>query len=95
MHKIFSCIYLANFRRCVDLPHSPKIQVNFTVKVTDYASLKIYNLLGKEVKILFDGQASKGKQYETSFEGTNLSKGVYYYTLITGNEKFTKRMLME
>jgi len=56
-------------------------------------SLKIYDILGREVTTLVNENKKPGT-YEVNFDGSNLNSGVYFYSLITGSFRDTKRMLL-
>ncbi|MCX6164823.1 MAG: T9SS type A sorting domain-containing protein, partial [Ignavibacteriae bacterium] len=56
-------------------------------------TLKVYDILGKEVAILVNEKLKPG-EYEVSFDGGSLSSGIYFYTLSTDNFKETKKMLL-
>jgi hypothetical protein len=55
--------------------------------------LKVYDVAGKEVATLVDGQMSPG-QYQASFNASGLSSGVYFYRLEAGGFIETKRMVL-
>jgi hypothetical protein len=61
--------------------------------VHGYASLKIYDLLGKEVSTLFEGIRQPGF-YEETFDGGTLASGVYLYRLNAGRYSETKKLLL-
>ncbi len=48
--------------------------------------LKIYDVLGREVAVLINQQLQPGV-YEVTFDGTNLTSGVYYYKLVVGDPR--------
>ena len=56
-------------------------------------TLKIYNVLGKEVAYLVDEYKSAGS-YEVEFDANNLPSGVYFYTLKSGSYCQTRKMLL-
>ena len=64
-------------------------------------TLKIYNILGKEIATLVNEKQSPGT-YEVSFDGTNYPSGVYFYKLVVGDSEAgsgqvfteTKRMVL-
>jgi len=56
-------------------------------------SIKVFNLLGEEIATLVNGEFSTGN-YEVSFNGANLSSGIYFYTITTDNFVATKKMMM-
>ena len=59
-------------------------------------SLKIYDVLGREIVTLFSSPLERigGATYEVEWDGSNYANGVYYYQLITGDYQETKRMVL-
>jgi|GEM_PF-1199865 len=55
--------------------------------------MQIFDSLGKPVQTIMNGSLEPG-YYEVSFEGHNLSAGIYFYRLIADGEVFTERMVM-
>jgi hypothetical protein len=55
--------------------------------------LVVYNILGKEVAILVNEDKLAGS-YTVNFNGSELSSGVYFYTLTTGTEVISNKMLL-
>jgi hypothetical protein len=53
----------------------------------------IYNLLGKEVITSVDEHTQAG-YYEESFDGTNLSSGIYLYKIHAGDFSGVKKMIV-
>lgn len=79
-------------------PFNPETKIKFEIpaNVKDQTSnvrLKIYNSLGKEVKTLVNENLQPGS-YETTFDGRNLTSGVYFYELETENFSEVKRMML-
>jgi len=58
-----------------------------------FVSLKVYDVLGKEVATLVNKEQSAGS-YEVEFVASGLSSGVYFYTLRVGSFVETKKMLL-
>lgn len=57
-------------------------------------TLKVYNLLGKEIATLVNEKQSPGT-YEVSFDGRNFSTGIYFYSLeVDGKRIDTKKLLL-
>jgi hypothetical protein len=56
-------------------------------------TLKVYDVLGNEVKTLISEELLAGN-YETTFSAINLSSGIYYYQLTAGNYSATKKMVL-
>lgn len=74
-------------------PFNPETIVQYSVPIEDHISLKVYDLLGREVVTLFEGNRKKGK-YQEKLNGSNLTSGVYIYRFETSNFMDTKKMLL-
>jgi len=58
-----------------------------------FVSLKVYDILGNEVATLVNQQQTPGN-YQVQFNASNISSGVYYYTIKAGSYTNTKRMIV-
>lgn len=56
-------------------------------------TLNVYDILGNLVSTLVNGKQTPG-EYEISFDGSNLSSGIYFYKLVAGNFVDTKKMML-
>ncbi len=74
-------------------PFNPITNVKYTVPKASYISIKIYNVLGKEVAVLVNEFKPVGN-YEIEFNGKNLSSGIYFYKLQAGSYLETKKMVL-
>ena len=74
-------------------PFNPSTSIRFSIKYQNFVSLKIYDLLGKEVAVLLNEEIVPGN-YVVDFYAENLSSGVYLYKLQTGDYSETKKMLL-
>ncbi|HTR82401.1 MAG TPA: FG-GAP-like repeat-containing protein [Bacteroidota bacterium] len=81
-------------------PFNPETIIRYAVPATMPTArvvLKVYNILGQEVRTLVNGTNAPGF-YEVSFDGTTLSSGVYFYDIsITGGAasyRAAKKMLL-
>ncbi|MBL0106462.1 MAG: T9SS type A sorting domain-containing protein [Ignavibacteria bacterium] len=75
-------------------PFNPTTNLEFGISDFGFVSLKVYDILGKELAVLVNEQLSPGN-YVKEFEGSNYPSGVYFYSLlIDGNVKDTKRMVL-
>ena len=74
-------------------PFNPNTIINYQLSMFNYVSLKVYDVLGKEVATLVNEKQSAGK-YEVEFDGSNLTSGVYFYKLTAGEFTDTKRMIL-
>ncbi|MCL5030912.1 MAG: T9SS type A sorting domain-containing protein [Bacteroidetes bacterium] len=74
-------------------PFNPGTIINYQLSASGNVTLKIYNVLGNEVKTLVDGFQPQGK-YSVNFNASYLASGVYFYKIITGNFVSVKKMLL-
>jgi len=74
-------------------PFNPSTKIAFAVPKQGNVTLKVYNLLGQEVATLLNEVKSAGV-HEVSFNGIDLSSGVYFYTLTSGDFVSTKKMML-
>ena len=58
-----------------------------------FITLKVYDLLGRDVVTLFEGVQQPGS-YEAIFNGSKLASGVYLYRLFTGSYVQTKKLIL-
>jgi hypothetical protein len=75
-------------------PFNPETEIRFSVETTGKATLRVFNILGQEVAILFDGIAQAGQFYRVRLNGLNLASGAYFYRLENGKKNDLKRMLL-
>ena len=61
-------------------PFNPVTTIKYDIPVNSEITLKVYNILGQEVKTLVSGIQNRGR-YEVKFDGTNLASGIYFYIL--------------
>lgn len=74
-------------------PFNPSTKIVFSIPQRSKVSLKVYNLLGTEVADLVNGEMEAGR-YETKFDASSLTSGVYFYKLQAENFVETKKMLL-
>jgi hypothetical protein len=74
-------------------PFNPATQISFSVPEDGKAVLKIYNMLGQEVAVLFDEIAEAGKLYQKTFDASSLPTGVYVSRLEYGGRAAMRKML--
>ena len=84
-------IYAYNLGQNYPNPFNPSTQIKFSLAKAGFVTLKVYNILGKEVASLLSGQKAAGN-YTLNFSAQNLSSGVYFYTLKTNDYVQTKKM---
>ena len=74
-------------------PFNPKTVINYELRVTGNALLKVFDVLGNEVSTLVNEKQNAGT-YSVDFDGSGLASGVYFYKLAAGEFSEVKRMLL-
>lgn len=75
-------------------PFNPFTKITYTIPNSYSVSLKIFDILGREVKILVNEVQKHGK-YTITFEANKFSSGQYFYSIQVGDDFFeTKKMLL-
>ena len=74
-------------------PFNPSTEIRYDILNTGFVSMKVYDQAGKEVYTLVNGMKNAGT-YSVKFDASSLSSGVYYYTLETAGNTFTKKMIL-
>ena len=74
-------------------PFNPSTTIRFDINTSGNVSLKVHDVLGREVAVLVDEYLRAGS-YERVFESADLSSGVYFYTLMAGEFEKTLRMVV-
>jgi len=76
-------------------PFNPSTKIRFSVNTNSLVTIKVYNILGKEVALLLNEQKRPG-EYTIDFNAGkfNLSSGVYFYRLTASNFTSVKKMLL-
>jgi hypothetical protein len=75
-------------------PFNPATKISFSLANAGYTTLKIYNIVGKEVATLFAGNAEAGKRYVVNFDAKNLPSGMYFSKLVSGNSVEVRKMVL-
>ncbi len=79
-------------------PFNPSTIINYGIPKSSFVSIKIYNMLGQEVKTLVNGNRQAGT-YSVQWDGNNetgqkVSSGAYIYRVIAGENVVVKKMLL-
>jgi photosystem II stability/assembly factor-like uncharacterized protein len=74
-------------------PFNPTTTISFQLKADSYVTLKVYDVLGREVRTLVNENLKPGS-YETRFDGTGLASGVYMYRLQAGDFIQTRKLIL-
>jgi len=74
-------------------PFNPVTIINYQVMKNDFVTLKVYDILGREVAELVNEQKNSGS-YQVTFDGSKLASGVYSYRIQAGDYVATKKMTL-
>jgi len=74
-------------------PFNPFTKIRFSIQSPQQVSLKVYDILGREVKVLVNDRKAAG-DYEVNFDGSALVSGMYLYKLTAGDHTKVKKLLL-
>ena len=74
-------------------PFNPATNIKFTIPKSGFTSLKVYDAMGREVASLMNSRLEAG-EYTADFNASNLSSGVYFYKLLSGDFSEVKKLLL-
>lgn len=74
-------------------PFNPFTRIDFYLEVRGRTSLSIYDITGKEVAVLLDGQIEEGS-HSVVWNPKDAASGVYFYRLKSGDKIISKKMLL-
>jgi hypothetical protein len=74
-------------------PFNPSTNISFSIVGTNDVSLKIQDVLGREVATLVNQTLTQGT-YSVKWDATSFPSGVYFYTVRAGNALETRRMIL-
>ena len=74
-------------------PFNPTTNIKYQIAVSGFVTLKVYDILGKEVaKLVSENQ--KAGNHEVTFDASGIPSGVYLYKITSGNYTETKKMIL-
>jgi hypothetical protein len=74
-------------------PFNPISVIRYSLPVDGYVSLKIFDILGREVTRIVDKQQQAGN-FEVTVDAGGLASGMYFYTLTCGNFSAVRKMII-
>ncbi|MCB0723522.1 MAG: T9SS type A sorting domain-containing protein [Ignavibacteriae bacterium] len=74
-------------------PFNPSTKISFDIPKSGFTSLKIYDILGKNIATLLSSELQEGT-YEYEFDASALNSGIYYYVLNSGSFTETRKMML-
>lgn len=74
-------------------PFNPATRINYSIPEAGEVNLSVYDVLGKEIKVLASEYKDAGK-YEIDFNASGLSSGIYFYKIKAGAFTQTRKMIL-
>ena len=74
-------------------PFNPNSTIRFSINERVKVSLKIFDILGREISTLVNEEKAAGR-YEVVFNANGLASGIYFYRLQAGNFVQTRKMIL-
>jgi hypothetical protein len=74
-------------------PFNPTTTINYQLPQDGFVTIKVYDMLGKEVTVLVNENKSAG-YHRVNFDASKLTSGVYVYTITANNFNQSKKMLL-
>ncbi len=74
-------------------PFNPSTTISYSIKEKGFVNLKVFDVLGNEVKTLVNEEQEAGK-YQFEFNAVSFASGIYFYSLQAGDFVSTKKMIL-
>ncbi len=74
-------------------PFNPTTNISYDIPRISKVTLKVYDVLGRQVATLVNGERTPG-QYQVTFDGADLPSGVYFYRLTAGSYTSLKKLVL-
>jgi hypothetical protein len=76
-------------------PFNPQTTIKYRVPEESFVTMKLFDLLGKEVALLLNQNLQPGSyDYRLNISDYNLVSGIYFYTFKAGSYSSTKKMII-
>ncbi len=74
-------------------PFNPTTSIRYEIRDMGYVSLRVYDILGREVAVLVNERKAPGS-YSVEFDGSTLASGVYIFRLSAGPYVECRKMVL-
>ncbi len=74
-------------------PFNPETSIEYSIPEAGLVSIRVYNVLGSELKTLVNGYKARGR-YKITFNSAGLPSGVYFYRMETDSFSDIKKMII-
>jgi hypothetical protein len=75
-------------------PFNPTTKINFSLHLDTKVLLKVYDLTGRELSTLVNGELKPAGYYSVEFSGNGFASGLYIYRIQTDKESVSKKMVL-
>lgn len=75
-------------------PFNPSTTISYDIATAANVQIEVYDVLGQKVATLINGDFHSTGSYSITFNASNLSSGIYFYTLKAGNVLQTRKMTL-
>ena len=75
-------------------PFNPKTTIEYEIPEKSFVTIKIYDILGREVQTLVNNEEKVRFKYKVVFDASTLASGVYFYRIQAGSFTETKKMVV-
>lgn len=75
-------------------PFNPTTTIEFSLAEKSKVLLKVYDILGREVALLLNGEFDAGILHQVKFDASQLPSGMYFYRLEAGENMLVKKLLL-
>ncbi len=74
-------------------PFNPTTEIQFSIGKAGFTTVRVYDMLGREVAQLVNEQLQSGT-YTATFDAAQLPSGTYVYEVVSGDVRLTKKMML-
>jgi hypothetical protein len=74
-------------------PFNPSTTISFTLPSKSHVTLKVFDIMGREIAILVNGEMFAGNHTQ-KWNPSNISSGIYFYRLEAGSYTETKKLVL-
>jgi DNA-binding beta-propeller fold protein YncE len=74
-------------------PFNPSTEIRFDIGRAGFTTLRVYDMLGREVAQLVNEELEVGT-YTATFDASRLTSGTYVYEVVSGGVRLTKKMML-
>ncbi|HJY63939.1 MAG TPA: T9SS type A sorting domain-containing protein, partial [Ignavibacteria bacterium] len=75
-------------------PFNPSTVIKYELPQKTFVTVNVYNILGEQVVTLVNNEFKQAGRYYIAFNGTNLSSGIYFYSITAGDYRESRKMVL-